>query len=195
MDKTVHRPFFITMISQLSLQIIETGDVNNLRIVDSSVYNEDIDVSCEQLLITPPGFTYPAGFDVDKGFNSLFTSENLGLTKAGLSLTALPDGVYIIRYSINPNDRVWVEYYHLRNTQQEKSYNQLLCKLGLEPCNNIDKDMESNLKALHTARIYMDAAKSMVEYCNSPKKGMELYEYANKLIDKLESKVSSCKNC
>ena len=183
------------MISQLGLQVIETGDPKTLRIVDTSVYSEGIDVSCEQLHITPPGFTYPAGFEVDKGFNSLFNSHNLGLTNPNNDITNLPEGVYILRYSINPNERLWVEYYYLRNTAQVLRYNKLLCALSLQPCDTIDKDLEMNLKAVYTAKIYIDAAKAMVEYCNAPKKGIELYEYADKLLKKLESKLVNCKNC
>lgn len=184
------------MISQLGLQVIETGDPRTLRIVDNSVYSPGITVSCEQLHITPPGFTYPAAFEVDKGFNSLFTSENLGLTSANSAISDLPDGIYILRYSINPNEKMWVEYYHLRNTAQIKLYNELLCRLDLQPCDTVSKDLEANLKATYTAKMYMDAAKAMVEYCNAPKQGIALYEYATKLLEKIEKKlINKCKSC
>lgn len=183
------------MTSKLALQIPQINDCYSLRILDSSTYNEGITVSCGQLLITPPGFTYPAGFDVEKDFNVLLTSKSLGLSPKKASIEVLPEGVYIIRYSINPNDKVWVEYYHLRNCQQLNRYFSLLCKVGLEPCDNITPELEESMKTLSKIKLYIDTAKALVEYCNSPKKGMEIYEYANKLLTKLEGRVGDCKTC
>ena len=43
---------------------------------------------------------------------------------------------------------------------------------------------------LSQIRMYLEAAKAKVEDCHEPQKGMTLYNYAIKLLNKLE-----CKNC
>lgn len=184
------------MASKLALQPYEGTDCNILRIFDASEYSPGINVTCGQLLVTPPGFTYPAGFDVEPGFNIVLNSKNLGLVSQKAKQTPpVPDGVYILKYSINPNDKVWVEYTYLRNCQQLSRYYEALCKVDLEPCDNRIPEVEDAIKKLSIAKIYIDAAKALVELCNSPKKGAEIYDYANKLLGDVEKCVGKCKTC
>jgi hypothetical protein len=50
--------------------------------------------------------------------------------------------------------------------------------------------VKEKLNKITMIQRYLDAAKSFVEYCHEPAKGMELYNYAIKLLDKLD-----CKSC
>jgi hypothetical protein len=55
-----------------------------------------------------------------------------------------------------------------------------------EPSAKIKKKLDKLIEI----KSYLDAAKAKVEYCHEPDKGMTLYNYAIKLLDKLE-----CKTC
>ncbi len=99
------------------------------------------------------------------------------------------DGIYIIKYSVSPNDLVYVEYNHLRITKALTRYNKAMCDLDLAACDPPAK-VKEKLDKLMMIRMYLDAAKAKVEFCHEPQKGMTLYNYAIKLLNKLE-----CINC
>ena len=96
----------------------------------------------------------------------------------------LPDGVYIVRYSVSPNDKVYVEYNHLRVTNLLTSYYQKLCDLDLKACEP-SSEREDLLRQMNYIKTLIDAAVAEVEYCSNPNKGMELYNYAEKLLNKI----------
>jgi hypothetical protein len=55
-------------------------------------------------------------------------------------------------------------------------------------------DLKQKLNQIRLIEQYLSAAKANVEDCHNPKKGMELYTYAVKLLDKLSCNTS-CKTC
>jgi hypothetical protein len=181
------------MAPQLFLGFLEQNDCRFFRIQDNSAYGEGFTPECGALYVTPPGFNYPTGFEVDPYFNILINSSNLGLTKPSEPLAELSDGAYIVRYSINPNDKTWVEYYHFVNCVQLSKYNAVLCKLNLMGCDS-DDTKESYMKELCKIKLYIDGAKAYAERGALDKSG-ELYSYADKLLTKLSDKISGCKTC
>ena len=63
----------------LSLEIPESANCTVLSIIDSSIYSSNIPVECEELLITPPGFSHPTLINVTQGFNLPITACSVGL--------------------------------------------------------------------------------------------------------------------
>lgn len=182
----------------LSLEIIETLNECILRIDDTSVYANTLacplPAECPLLNITPPGFNYSIEIgspDIAPGFRSSFTACALDLQteECGTTYKALPDGIYIIKYSVSPNDQVFVEYNHLRTTKLRNRYDKILCELDISDCEPA-ADVEKKLKELKKIDMYIRAAKAKVEICHEPKKGMQLYTYAKKLLDKF-----TCASC
>lgn len=185
----------------LSLEVPDTRNACILRIVDTSVFNSSMLVTCPRLWITAPGFNTSVQFTMSStpessvtitpGFILNLTSCDLELQSAGCGTyyNDLSDGIYVINYSVAPNDVVFVEYNHLRITNALNKYFKILCDLdrgACEPPQNIkDKMLQLNL-----IRTDLDAAKALVEYCHEANKGMELYNYAVKRLDKM-----LCKNC
>lgn len=179
---------------KLSLESPETLNVCILRLQDTSVYNEDVTIKCPLLSITLPGFNYSVEFDeteIAPGFNLNLTACDLEIQtlNCGSKFEGLPDGIYVIRYSVSPNDLVYVEYNHLRRTKALLCYNEALCDLDIAACAP-DSETEAKLKELNFIKMYLDAAKAVVEICHNPKRGMELYSYAVKLLGKF-----NCKTC
>jgi len=180
---------------QLSLELPDTNNIKVLRILDTSLYAEGLQVDCRTLEIVPPGFNFPVVLeDVMPGFNLTLSACSLGLQKSGCGEVSqiLPDGIYGIKYSVSPNSSVFVEYNYLRATQTLNRYYNLLCEVELSACEP-DADVKDQLAELRLIKSFIDAAKAKVEYCHEPEKGMELFLYAKKRLDKLTSK--SCTSC
>jgi hypothetical protein len=178
------------MQSKLSLQFYEDYNTHSLTVIDRSIYNQDITASCERLLITLPGFTHPITIDnVDKNFNRALTAQDFKLVNyhtCNCDMMDLPDGLYIVNYSICPNDLVYVEYNYLRQTKVYKKYFSKLCSLQLLGCEGNNKTAEI-IKKLKNIEMYLQAAKAYVEECGAPQRGLELQEYAIKLLDKINT--------
>jgi hypothetical protein len=182
------------MISKLGLEIAQTGNPKYLRVLDSTLYNPEIQVECARLAVTPPGFNYPVVIDVLPYFNLVLNSGSLGLADAQEvdDLIPLPDGIYLLHYSIAPNDQQWIEYAYLKNDLQVKKYMELLCALKLNAC-EADDIQTLKLKKLSEIRMFMDAAVGEANYCGNINSATELYNYANALLDKLSD--SNCLGC
>lgn len=181
----------------LSLEAPDTLNKCILRVVDTSVYNNQTAPTCILLQVTLPGFSIPVEFRDDviaPGFSLNLTACDLQLqtTNCGTVFNDLPDGIYILKYSVSPNDIVYVEYNHLRITCALNKIQAIYCELDLGTCDppEIVKD---KLNQVRLIQQYLAAAKAHVEYCHQPAKGMDLYRYAMKLISKLD--CTSCSTC
>jgi len=175
----------------LSLEVPTVMNACILSVIDTSVYSSLVPVTCPTLNVTPPGFSWSTQIELTPGFSQILTACDLlmQLEQCGEVNADLPDGVYIIKYSVSPNDIVYVEYNHLRITKALIRYNKVLCDLDLAACEP-STAVKDKLAKLQKIRMYLDAAKAKVEFCHEPQKGMTLYNYAIKLLNKLE-----CVNC
>ncbi len=174
----------------LSLEIPESANCSVFSVIDTSVYSSSIPVECEELLITPPGFAQPTLITVQQGFNLPITACAIGLqtTSCNTTVNTMPDGIYIVKYSVSPNDKVYVEYNHLRVTELLSTYYRKLCELDTTPCEPTSTRKDT-LNEMYYIRTLIDAAKAKVEFCQSPNEGMELYEFAKKKLKKITCDV------
>jgi len=175
----------------LSLEVPTVMNPCILSIVDTSVYSTIVPVTCPTLNVTVPGFTYSNQLDFTPGTSVILTACDLQLQTqdCGSVYTDIPDGIYIIKYSVSPNDVVYVEYNHMRITKALNRYYNILCRLDVADCDPPFK-IKQRLEELGLIRMYLEAAKSKVEFCHEPQKGMSLYNYAWKLLNKMD-----CINC
>ena len=178
----------------LSVEAPDTLNSCVLKLVDTSVYSPAVPYECPILEITPPGYNYAIQFGEDvisQNFILNLSACDLELqtTDCGSTLQDIPDGIYIIKYSVAPNNLVYVEYNHLRITKALKCLREAYCELDLGACEP-DTELDNKLKQLRKIKSFLEAAKAKVEECHSPKKGMELYTYAMKLLGKFD-----CKTC
>ena len=170
---------------QLSLELPDTNNIKVLRLFDTSLYAEDLAIDCGTLRITSPGFNLPVAIDILKGFNIVLNACSLGLQRTNCQEASqpLPDGIYVINYSVAPNTSVFVEYNHLRTTQTTNKYFNLLCNLEMSGCEP-GADVKEKLEELRLIKSFIDAAKAKVEYAHEPQAGMELLIYAQKRLNK-----------
>lgn len=171
----------------------DTMNDESLTIHDTSIYGENMPISCPTLQVLLPGFTSATTINEDSvpplvpGFIRHLTACNLEVQKSncGTVFDCLPDGIYVIRYSVSPNDLVYVEYNHLRIVKAMKMYQKHLCDLELEAC-PIPKNKSVKLDELREIKSYLEAAKASVDTCHKPTKAMELYNYALKRLKALD---------
>ena len=179
----------------LSLEVPTVANCEILSIRDTSQYSDIIAKDCPEILITVPGFNNPALIEVVPGFDLNLAGCDLKIqtTNCGEENIALPDGVYVIRYSLSPNDETFVEYNHLRTTAILNLYYEVLCGLNLSDCEP-SSDKEDLIREVNYLRILIDSAKAQVEYCLNPSKGMSMYNYALKRLRKILC-TTSPSNC
>lgn len=174
----------------LSLEVPTVANCEILKITDTSQYASNLEIDCAQLLITLPGSAQVKPIDVVPGFDLNINACALAIQSTGCeeSRINLADGIYIIRYSVSPNDKVYVEYNVLRITTILSTYYKKLCELDITPCepSSVKEQLLAEMKYIRTL---IDAAKAKVEYCQSPNEGMELYDFAKKKLSKITCDV------
>lgn len=184
------------MTNKLSLNIPDIQTDCILRIEDTSWYDPIMPYVCPTLQVLVPGFKDCVEFNestskvVGKGFIFNLNACELKLQsgQCGVLFNEIPDGVYVIKYSISPNEQLYVEYNHLRTTAIKKQLKAELCKLQLGACEP-GAEIDARFKDLMRISGYIDAAKASVEYCLDAEKGMVIYNYAKKLLDNYSCKI------
>ena len=184
----------------LSLEVPTVLNTCVLKIFDTSVYqtsSPNIPIICPTLTITAPGFAYSKEITGTK-MTDFVESGHITVTACDIALQVedcgtkygeIPDGIYVIKYSVSPNDLVFVEYNHMRISKALVKYNKVLCGVDVAACDPPAK-IKEKLEKLRLIKMYLEAAKAKVEFCHEPQKGMSLYNYALKLLNKFE-----CHNC
>jgi len=122
-------------------------------------------------------------------------SCSLGISAAGAcspELPGLPDGIWNIRYSISPNDKVFVEYKYMRTVKAMNRYNAMLCSLKI-PCCQPEQTTIYLLQKLDIIRNFILSAKVTVESCqHDGEAGINQLRYANFLMDKMMVRRPYC---
>jgi len=170
----------------LSLDIPETLNTKIFRVVDTSTYSTDLGITCNRLQILLPGYLEEVILEILPNSENVFNACTLHLqdTNCDTALSELPDGIYTIRYSVAPNDKVWIEYNYLRIAQTLNTYYNILCSINLTGAEPLATEKEK-LNKLRMLKMMLEGAKAKVEFCNNPEQGQLIFNYAKKQIDKL----------
>jgi hypothetical protein len=170
----------------LSLDIPETLNTKIFRVVDTSTYSTDLGITCNRLQILLPGYLEEVILEILPNSENVFNACTLHLqdTNCDAALSELPDGIYTVRYSVAPNDKVWIEYNYLRISQTLNTYYNILCSINLTGAEPLATEKEK-LNKLRMLKMMLEGAKAKVEFCNNPEQGQLIFNYAKKQIDKL----------
>lgn len=178
------------MISRLSFDIIDTHDFKTIGILDTTWYNPDIVVETPTIEIIPPGYTIAASpFFMIKGLN-VYNSNGVGITRASCEeeLIDLPDGIWRIKYSICPNDKLFIERFFLKTDKIWCRYTQAFLTLDLKNAES-KKDVERK-KKLDEIEFYINGAVAASNNQDA-KNAIDLYNKAEKALSRF---FSDC-NC
>jgi len=171
------------MISQLDIYIEKILNPKLLIVKDASWYNPDIAVTNAKLDLQYPNSLDYVNIPVGKNFTYVINSNTIGLTNVTRTdaLSELPDGLWTIKYSICPNDELYVEYTFLRNIKQLIKYHNLFCQIEIDKCNK--KHYLEDLKTIRSIKDIIDAAQYLADDCGKYEKAIELYNYADSLLN------------
>jgi len=179
----------------LSLYIPDVKDLCKIKIEDISWYPEGWVVDCPQLLITPPGFRYGVEIPVDGiHFNKILLSCDIygNNTTPCEKPSILPDGVYLIKYSINPNDKMYIEYYWFRTAVIEKAIHDLMCCIQESKLYDADVSLVSD--KVNYIMMLLYSLKYSCDYNHDASKAMERYRFLKEEIGKLACRYCHCKD-
>ena len=174
----------------LSLEIPTVSNSCVMKIFDTSVYSPLVGIFRPRLFITAPGFgAVELNFVPDSSPTLTACDLQLQTENCGTSYINLPDGLYVVKYAVDPECKVFVEYNHLRITCALNRYEKILCNISVADCDPPAK-IKERLRDLRLIGMYLHAAKAKIETCHLSQEGMTLFNYAVKLLNKFE-----CKNC
>jgi hypothetical protein len=180
---------------QLFLEFPETTNEGIIRIEDSSIYNSAIPINCITLEITPPGYATPTVITGLSPYFKLFLNAcDLGILLPGACADVcpvLPEGIYNVRYSISPNDKVWVEYKIMRVVSTKQKWYKTLCWINDRPCSPVN-DQLVLIRELQLISNQIDSAVGFVEDLHEYQTGMDMFRYARKKLIEISR---GCNNC
>jgi|694.fasta_scaffold33833_5 hypothetical protein len=170
---------------QLNVEPIETCDCKTIAILDTSYY--PVAPLNPTLVIEMPGFN-PIQFAFVTGQVNTYNSYSLGLSSPSTieNLMDLPDGLYTLTYSVDPNDMLFQIKSYMRTCQIEYKFAQKFART----VNYCETD-SSFMRKLQQIEVLIEGAKANARVCN-PTKAVELYRKANELLDRLDTKCCHC---
>lgn len=173
---------------KLDFFVLQTYNVKTLAVVDSSVYPTDPPaVITPSIRITPPGFNSVEIPFIVADYN-VFNSYLLGLSEEGTDFP-LPDGVYQMRYSVNPSLTTYVDKSFMRVDTIQEKYDAAFMNLDLMEC---DQKIKEQAKVeLSTIYFLIQGSISAANNC-AITESEKLYSKANSLLDRFVSSGCGC---
>jgi hypothetical protein len=126
--------YYLEDMSTLKLEflVIPTYNTLTLGVADASTYPAP--PTAPTIEFTIPGVLAPLSLPfVPNDFN-IFNSTSLGLTVVGADLRPLPDGVWIIKYSVSPAFTNNVTHTIMRTDQIQEKFDNAFMKLDMMEC-------------------------------------------------------------
>lgn len=167
-------------VTVLNFNVIDTHDFRTLGILDTSMYNPDMAIEEATFEITVPGSDEPViPFYMPQALN-VFNSQTLGITARGKKQERLPDGIWKARYSICPNDKLFIERFFLKTDIIQCKFNQAFLNLDFS---RLSSEEEIRLrKLLSEIELYIEGAIVSANRQDT-ELAMKLYKKADQLLD------------
>lgn len=170
----------------LEFIIIPTYDIRFINILDISTY----DVTPPITFIPTLDITVPGGFNnvsipFSTGTYNILDSTLLEITEEGTD--ALPDGIYVFKYSTSPVS--FVEKTILRVDVLMQKFDEVFMKLDMMQCDRATKAQEK--VQLNTISDLIQGAISSANNCATDQ-AMELYKKADKLLSRFRKNSACC---
>ncbi len=168
------------MAIKLDINIIPSYNTHTLIIGDASEYPFGTAINNPYLEVTPPGFQKVTLIFSPKNLN-VYNSNSLNLTDSDCT-QPLPDGIYKLKYSIQPNYEIYTEKSFFKIDQLLELFDSAFLKLDIIDCNlSYNQKMR---KKLHEIELFIQSAVSAANKCND-KLATDLYKMAYKLLKQL----------
>lgn len=165
------------MSNVLKLYVPIVTDATLFLVKDVSFWDCDVTTINIILEVKVPGDDCFTRFLVDKEFFNAYNCSHFNLCCLGCDqpYSDLPDGVWEMKYSFNPNVHTMSYFKHLRVTQLYLKYISAICNLEKNKCDLTKREIKEQEQKLFTIKNKIDHAKWMVEECGDEHKGLSLY--------------------
>lgn len=163
----------------LDINIQPTHNIKTIAVADASVYETNFIITSPTLEITPPGSPKISIPYIARSVN-IFNSNNLGITNCTNEdlLSPLPDGIYKIKYTIQPALSNYVEKSFFRVDSIKCRY--MKAQLGVDfkyaGCHT------GSEKTLQRVRMLIDGVVASANQCDEVS-AMQKYRQASKLLN------------
>lgn len=175
-------------MTSLSLHIPETFDLKTLKIDDNSIYDL-APVNGILEIRTPSSPSFIIFYQPLNWKSKVFDCELLNLCYPGCSpiKATLPDGIYDVRYSVDPNLLTMVEFLHFRTTSIMKRLAAAVCSFFNKKADYKKSEYKTLMDKLIEIKFVIDAAKYKAEECLEKKEALELYDTAVELLNQFDN--------
>lgn len=175
----------------LSIIYGNNATCKSLTLQDASVYDTLVPLQNIILEIKPPGKSCFITFNLLPGWCSkTFSCLDFDLCCISDERTVLPDGIYEIKYSVDPNLSTMIEIDHFRVCNLYRSYLDAICELRINKCSYSHKAYKEKTKVLYEIKNMIADAVILVEECLDKEAGMALYNEAKLLLN-----AKGCPTC
>lgn len=172
----------------LDIIILPTYDVETIAVLDNSTYDTSPPVvTTPTIEISAPGFDEVSlTFTVEE--TNVFNSTDLGITSAGEE-TDLPDGVYCLKYWVEPEATYYVEKSIMRIDKIQKKFDEAFMKLDMMECDRAIR--RQSMFNLTTIWLFIQGSVAAANNCANVK-ATSLYTQADSMLDNILNSECSC---
>lgn len=173
----------------LDILVVPTYSTHTLGITDISIYpNDPPIVTAPTIEITPPGFELVSIPFIIEEF-TVYTSTTLGLTEVDEETVPLPDGIYLIKYSIAPAYTNYIEKSIMKVDSIQEKFDEAFMKLDMMEC---DKAIKTQSKIdLNTIYFFIQGSIAAANNCAIDESN-KLYAQANKMLNNFIGSNCGC---
>jgi hypothetical protein len=163
----------------LNFIVVQTNSPMTMTVLDASVYpTTPPSVSGATIVIDVPGFEKVELPFTPNTYNT-FNSTNLGITPLGKEIP-LHDGIYTIRYYVDPEVSTFVEHSILRVDKLLEKYYSAFMTLDMMECDRAIKTQA--FVQLNTIYIFIQGAVAAANNCASVESN-KLYKQADNMLN------------
>ncbi len=173
---------------KLDFVVLQSNSVMSMTILDISTYPNDPPVVTNASIdIKVPGFDKVTRPFFIETYN-VFTSTNLGLTLPGQEIP-LPDGIYTIRYYIDPEDQTFVEHSIIRVDKLQEKFDQAFLTLDMMECDKAIK--KQSFVQLNSIYFFIQGAIAAANNCATIEAN-KLYKQASNMLNTFIKQGCGC---
>lgn len=164
------------MKTQLNLQHVRTANTKSILLVDSSFYNPDLPVENAYLEVVVPNFSGSIQVLYVPGTVTVLNTKNLRLST---EVVDMHPGIYHVRQSIKPNDKLFNETAFLHAPVQRKCIGELYCAY---------KQIGKEVDVLYDLHCQLGLAEDLVEQ-GMTKEGLTLFNLLATQLNALQNEL------
>lgn len=167
---------------------------NSLSIQDNSIYDINIPLQNIILEIKPPTKTCFYIFNLQPGWCSkTFTCTDFDLCCGSDETSLLPDGIYEIKYSVDPNLSTMIEFNHFKVCNLFSAYLSSLC-VYFSQRTNYNKTEKENIESnFSEVKRLINFAIYSAEECLDTIQAIFFYNEASSKLKQINNDCPTCK--